>query len=333
MKVCVVGAGYWGPNLIRNFLFHDAISEVFVCDIDREKLDQIQRKFPMLHTEPEYAAILDNPEIEVVAIATPVSSHYTLAKQALLSGKHVLVEKPMTTTSAQAQELIDIAKAKALVLMVDHTFIYTAAVEKMHEIVSSGEIGTVTYFDSTRINLGLFQHDSNVVWDLAPHDLSIMLHLIPYRPVAVLASGIDHLGNGYEDIAYLTLFFAENLIAHIHLSWISPVKVRKTMIGGSKKMVIYDDMLTDEKLKVYDKGIEISTKAEIAHAQVQYRIGDLCSPMLENQEALQVEIDHLIRCIREGEMPRTGGEYGLWVVKILEAAEKSIKTASKVDLS
>jgi len=330
MKVCVVGAGYWGPNLIRNFLFHDAISEVFVCDIDREKLDQIQRKFPMLHTEPEYAAILDNPEIEVVAIATPVSSHYTLAKQALLSGKHVLVEKPMTTTSAQAQELIDIAKAKALVLMVDHTFIYTAAVEKMHEIVSSGEIGTVTYFDSTRINLGLFQHDSNVVWDLAPHDLSIMLHLIPYRPVAVLASGIDHLGNGYEDIAYLTLFFAENLIAHIHLSWISPVKVRKTMIGGSKKMVIYDDMLTDEKLKVYDKGIEISTKAEIAHAQVQYRIGDLCSPMLENQEALQVEIDHLIRCIREGETPRTGGEYGLWVVKILEAAEKSIKTASKV---
>jgi len=330
MKVCVVGAGYWGPNLIRNFLFHDAISEVFVCDIDREKLAQIQRKFPMLHTEPEYAAILDNPEIEVVAIATPVSSHYTLAKQALLSGKHVLVEKPMTTTSAQAQELIDIAKARALVLMVDHTFIYTAAVKKMHEIVSSGEIGTVTYFDSTRINLGLFQHDSNVVWDLAPHDLSIMLHLIPYRPVAVLASGIDHLGNGYEDIAYLTLFFAENLIAHIHLSWISPVKVRKTMIGGSKKMVIYDDMLTDEKLKVYDKGIEVSTKAEIAHAQVQYRIGDLCSPMLENQEALQVEIDHLIRCIREGETPRTGGEYGLWVVKILEAAEKSIKTASKM---
>jgi predicted dehydrogenase len=330
MEVCVVGAGYWGPNLARNFLIQDAVSRVHICDLERERLVAIQKTFPMMEIEQDYEKILKNIDISIVAIATPVSSHFSLAKQALLAGKHVLVEKPMTSTSAQAQELMDIAREKDLVLMVDHTFIYTSAVEKMKELVEDGTIGEISYFDSTRINLGLFQHDVNVVWDLAPHDLSIMLHLMKERPTAVLATGIDHLNNGLEDIAYITLFFAENTMAHFHLSWMSPVKVRKTIVGGTQKMMVYDDMEPDEKIKVYAKGIDITTQEEINHAQVQYRIGDVHIPVLENKEALYNEMSHFIDCVQNGTAPRTGAEYGLWVVRVLEAAEQSIKENKKV---
>jgi len=332
MEVCVVGAGYWGPNLARNFLIQDAVNKVHVCDLDRGRLEAIRKKFPMMETTQEYHEILNNINITAVAIATPVSSHFNLAKQALLAGKHVLVEKPMTATSAQARELMEIAKDKGLVLMVDHTFIYTSAVEKMKALVDDGTIGEITYFDSTRINLGLFQHDVNVVWDLAPHDLSIMLHLMKARPTAVLATGIDHLDNGLEDIAYITLFFEENTMAHFHLSWMSPVKVRKTIVGGTRKMMVYDDMEPDEKVKVYAKGIDITTKEEIDHALVQYRIGDVHIPVLENKEALYNEMSHFIDCIQNGTAPRTGAEYGLWVVRVLEAAERSIKENRKVSL-
>ncbi len=330
MEVCVVGAGYWGPNVARNFLIQDTVSKVHICDLELSRLKAIQKKFPMMEIEQDYTKILENINITVVAIATPVSSHFTLAKQALLAGKHVLVEKPMTATSAQAQELMDIAREKELVLMVDHTFIYTSAVEKMKELVEDGTIGEISYFDSTRINLGLFQHDVNVVWDLAPHDLSIMLHLMKERPVAVLATGIDHLDNGLEDIAYITLFFEENTMAHFHLSWMSPVKVRKTIVGGTRKMMVYDDMEPDEKIKVYAKGIDITTKEEIDHAQVQYRIGDVHIPVLENKEALYNEMSHFIDCVQNGTEPRTGAEYGLWVVRVLEAAERSIKENQKI---
>jgi len=332
MQVCVVGAGYWGPNLARNLLIQEEVERVFVCDIDESRLEKIKKLFPMIETETDFSKILQNREIEAVAIATPVSSHYTLAKQALEADKHLLVEKPMTSSSAEAIELISIAKERDLILMVDHTFIYTSAVAKMKELVDSGIVGDISYFDSTRINLGLFQHDVNVVWDLAPHDLSIMLHLMRERPVAVLATGIDHLGSGLEDIAYITLFFEENCMAHFHLSWMSPVKVRKTILGGTKKMIVYDDMEPDEKIKVYDKGIDIKTQEEINHAQVQYRIGDVHIPVVENSEALYSEMKHFIECIRSGTKPKTDGEYGLWVVKILEAAERSIKENRKIDL-
>lgn len=332
MQICVVGVGYWGPNLVRNFLRQRSVEQVFVCDLDTDKLNNIQNIFPMLKIETDYANILQNDDIDAVAIATPVSSHYILAKQALESGKHVLLEKPMTSSSAEAKELISIAREKNLTLMVDHTFIYTSAVEKMKELVDDGVIGDVIYFDSTRINLGLFQHDLNVVWDLAPHDLSIMLHLMKERPVAVQATGIDHLQNGLEDIAYITLFFEENTIAHFHLSWVSPVKVRKTIVGGSKKMIVYDDMEPDEKVKVYEKGINITTKEDIDQASVQYRIGDVNIPVLENKEALYSEMSHFVECIQTGVEPRTTGESGLWVVKVLEAAEKSIKDGQKVFL-
>ena len=332
MEVCVVGAGYWGPNLARNFLIQDTVTKVHVCDLAMDRLTAIQKTFPMMEIEQDYKKILKNIDITIVAIATPVSSHFSLAKQALLAGKHVLVEKPMTATSAQAQELMDIAQEKGLVLMVDHTFIYTSAVEKMKELVDDGTIGDISYFDSTRINLGLFQHDVNVVWDLAPHDLSIMLHLMKERPIAVLATGIDHLDNGLEDIAYITLFFEENTMAHFHLSWMSPVKVRKTIVGGTRKMLVYDDMEPDEKIKVYAKGIDITTKEEIEHAQVQYRIGDVHVPVLENKEALYNEMNHFIDCVQNGTTPRTGAEYGLWVVRVLEAAEQSIKENKKVFL-
>lgn len=332
MQICVVGVGYWGPNLVRNFLRQRSVEQVFVCDLDTDKLNNIQNIFPMLKIETDYANILQNDDIDAVAIATPVSSHYILAKQALESGKHVLLEKPMTSSSAEAKELISTAREKNLTLMVDHTFIYTSAVEKMKELVDDGVIGDVIYFDSTRINLGLFQHDLNVVWDLAPHDLSIMLHLMKERAIAVQATGIDHLQNGLEDIAYITLFFEENTIAHFHLSWVSPVKVRKTIVGGSKKMIVYDDMEPDEKVKVYEKGINITTKEDIDQASVQYRIGDVNIPVLENKEALYSEMSHFVECIQTGAEPRTTGESGLWVVKVLEAAEKSIKDGQKVFL-
>jgi predicted dehydrogenase len=332
MNVCVVGAGYWGPNLVRNFLSQKEIEKVYVCDLDENRLKQIQQKFPMIEIESDYSKILKNKDIEAVAIATPVSSHYILAKQALENKKHTLVEKPMTSSSKESQELLDIATKNNLILMVDHTFIYTSAVAKMKELVDNGTIGDITYFDSTRINLGLFQHDVNVVWDLASHDLSIMLHLMKERPITVLASGIDHLKNGLEDIAYITLFFEENTIAHFHLSWMSPVKIRKTIVGGTKKMVVYDDMESDEKIKIYDKGINVTTKEELDNIKVQYRIGDIQVPVLENKEALSSEMAHFIDCIKTRKKPRTSGEYGLWVVKVLEAAEKSIKENRKIDL-
>ncbi len=332
MQICVVGVGYWGPNLVRNFLFQDVVGSVYVCDTDQKRLSAIQKTFPMVKVEQQYERILENKEIDAIVVATPVSTHYMLAKKALLHGKHLLLEKPMTSNAVEAEELIEIAKERGLTLMVDHTFIYTSAVEKIKEIVSSGTMGEITYFDSTRINLGLFQHDTNVAWDLAPHDLSIMLHLIPYRPIAVMATGIDHLQNGLEDMVYMTLFFKENMIAHFSLSWVSPVKVRRTMIGCTKKMIVYDDMLNDEKIKVYDKGIDVGSKEQMEHALIQYRIGDAYSPALENREALSVEAAHFISCIQEGGTPITSGEHGLWVVKILEAVEQSIAECRKVYL-
>ncbi|MCO4782546.1 MAG: Gfo/Idh/MocA family oxidoreductase [Candidatus Cloacimonetes bacterium] len=332
MNVCIIGVGYWGPNLVRNFLSCSLVDLVYCYDKDSEKLNSIKQKFPSVVLINSWDELLDDKSITAVAIATPVSTHYDLAKQCLLADKHVLLEKPMAHSYQEAIELTELAKSKQLILLIDHIFIYTSAVQKMKELVNSGEIGEINYFDSTRINLGLFQHDVNVIWDLAPHDLSIMLYLMDKHPVAVFATGVDHLNNGLEDIAYLTLYFEDKTIAHFHLSWISPVKVRKMIVGGSKKMIVYDDMMSDEKIKIYDKGFDVLDEEVKNECLVQYRIGDIHVPTLLNSEALTIEVNHFIDCCVNGSQPMTCGAQGALVVKILEAAQESIKVNQKVSL-
>jgi predicted dehydrogenase len=260
MKVAVIGLGYWGPNLVRNFLGTDGIDGVIGCDKDAQRLANIKRRFPETELSDNYTDILRRDDVEIVAIATPVSSHFSLAKAALEAGKHCWVEKPFTATVAEAETLINLAAKKGLKIMVDHTFIYTGAVRKIKDLIDKGVLGDLYYFDSVRINLGLFQHDVNVVWDLAPHDLSIMDYLIDKRPVSVSAVGSCHIGNRLENIAYLTVNFDNDVIAHFHVNWLAPVKIRTVMIGGTKSMILYDDMENSEKVKVYDKGVEVKTK-------------------------------------------------------------------------
>lgn len=329
MKIAVVGLGYWGPNLVRNFLGINAVSGVIGCDKDPVRLEKIKVRFPEIETTLDYNAILKREDIEAVAVVTSVSSHYAIAKAALEAGKHCFIEKPMTATVAQAEDLINLAEKKGLKIMVDHTFIYTGAVKKMKEIIDQGRLGDIYYFDSVRVNLGLFQHDVNVIWDLAPHDISIMDFLLQKKPTSVSAVGSCHVGNGLEDIAYLTVNFDNNLIAHFHVNWIAPVKVRTTLIGGAKSMIVYDDMENSEKVKVYDKGIEVKTQEGVYETLVQYRTGDMYAPKLEQTEALTLEANHFIDCIQNDKSPLTDGISGLNVVRILEASEKSIKQNGK----
>ena len=276
------------------------------------------------------SAILDDPEIDAVVIATPVSTHYELAKRALEQGKHVLVEKPITRTSAEAEELIELAAARDLVLMVDHTFIYTGAVRKMKELIETGELGELYYFDSVRVNLGVFQHDADVLWDLAPHDLSILTHLIPKPPNYVSAVGVDHIGTGYADMAYLTVYFENSFLAHVHVNWLSPVKVRQILIGGDRRMLVYDDTEPSEKVRVYDSGIKVTTQEGIYARLVDYRTGDMWAPKLELREALSTECAHFVDCVRLKKMPVSGGAAGLLVVRMLEAASKSLASRGEL---
>lgn len=325
MKVAVIGAGYWGPNLIRNFLALDDVETVIACDIDDARLAKMRKLFHGIETSTDHDEIIGSPDIDIVVIATPVSTHHEIAKKALLAGKNCFIEKPMTAGAAEAQELIEIAERKGLKLFVDHTFIYTGAVRKMKEIITSGRLGEIYYFDSVRINLGLFQHDVNVIWDLAPHDLSIMDYLLGQKPLSVSAIGTCHVGNGLEDIAYLTLEFENNLIAHFHVNWLAPVKIRRTLIGGTKSMIVYDDTEASEKVKVYDKGIDVTTREGVYDTLVQYRTGDMLSPKLDQEEALAVGIRHFVDCILNDRKPLTDGHAGLNVVRILEASAISIK--------
>lgn len=330
MKAAVIGVGYWGPNLIRNFLAHDEIDRVIACDRDKARLAKMARIFPGIQTALNYEEVVIRPDVDIVVIATPVSSHYPIAKLAIGSGKHCFIEKPITASVAEAEELIALADEKGVTLFVDHTFIYTGAVKKMKEIVESGRIGDIYYFDSVRVNLGLFQHDVNVIWDLAPHDLSIMDYLLDAKPVAVSAIGSCHVGNGLEDIAYLTLTFDNELIAHFHVNWLAPVKIRKTLIGGKKSMIVYDDTEASEKIKIYDKGIDVTTREGVYNTLVQYRTGDMISPKLDQQEALAVGTRHFLDCILDGSRPMTDGQAGMNVVRILEASEVSIKNQGKL---
>lgn len=328
MKVGVLGLGYWGPNLIRNFLAQSEIDEVIGCDVKEDRLNLIKSRFPAATVTNDYNDMLS--KVDAVAIATPVDTHYKFAKQALEAGKHIWVEKPFTATSTEAQELIEIAEANNLRIFVDHTFLYTGAVQKIKELVDTGELGEIKYFDSVRINLGLFQHDVNVIWDLAPHDLSIMYHVMgEHNVIGVSANGVANYYD-HENIAQLSLYFDNNTFANFHVNWTSPVKLRKMIVGGDKKMLVFDDMENFEKIKVYDSGIEMDTTESIHEALVQYRIGDMHSPKVVQTEALALGAKEFIAAINEKRTPLTSGYDGLKVVKILEASEKSIKNRGQL---
>ncbi|HEY2867446.1 MAG TPA: Gfo/Idh/MocA family oxidoreductase [Pyrinomonadaceae bacterium] len=330
MKVAVIGAGYWGPNLIRNFAALDGVDGVIACDRDADRLVKMRKLFPGIETCSDEGDAIANPQVAAVAIATPVSTHFDIARRSIEAGKHCFIEKPMTASVAEGEKLIELAAKKQVTLFVDHTFVYTGAVCKMKEIVESGRLGDIYYFDSVRINLGLFQHDVNVIWDLAPHDLSIMDFLLTEKPVAVSATGSCHIGNELEDIAYLTLEFSNNLIAHFHVNWLAPMKIRKTLIGGTRSMIIYDDTETSEKVKIYDKGIDVTSREGVYNTLVQYRTGDMLSPKLDQKEALAVATRHFLDCVLNNKTPITDGQAGLNVVRVLEASAVSVKNRGRL---
>lgn len=329
MKIGVLGVGYWGPNLIRNFLINKNVKSVTACDLNDARTVFVKQKFPEIKVTNDYDSFMKGKEFDIIAISTPVDTHYRVAKQALEMGSHIWVEKPFTSNSNQAIELIELAEKKGLKIFIDHTFIYTGAVRKIKETVDKGELGDIIYFDSVRINLGLFQSDINVIWDLAPHDFSIMNYVIDKKIVAVSANGIANF-YGHENIAHISVYFEDNCFAHFHLNWTSPVKIRRTIIGGTKKMLVFDDMENFEKIKIYDSGVELTEKQGIYEALVQYRIGDMYSPKVVQTEALSIAVNEFISALNENRKPLTDGIDGLNVVKILEAADISIKQKGKL---
>jgi predicted dehydrogenase len=329
--VGIAGYGYWGPNLVRNFSEALETQVIGVTDLRPERLALVQNRNPGVQVSSDYQILLANPKIDAIAICTPVSSHFDLAMRALSAGKHVLVEKPLASSSAQVLTLIEEAERRRLVLMVDHTFVYTGAVRKMADLIRSGQMGDLFYYDSVRINLGLFQHDVDVIWDLAVHDFSIMQHLLPGWPVAVAATGMKHIAGNMENIAYITAFFESSLIAHINVNWLSPVKVRRTLIGGSKQMVVYDDVEGSEKLKIYDRGVTVSGSSEDLYKMlIAYRSGDMHAPQLDPTEALNFEVRHFAQCISKGTRPITDGYAALQVVQALEAATLSMRERGRL---
>jgi predicted dehydrogenase len=330
INVGVIGYGYWGPNLVRNFAEAPSSQVVAVSDLNAERLALVRSRYPAIETTTDYRDLLTDGNLDAIAIATPVSSHYELAMHALQAGKHVLVEKPLVATSEEAARLVDEADRCQRVLMVDHTFVYTGAVRKMQELVASAELGEIYYYDSVRVNLGLFQHDVNVIWDLAVHDLSIMEYVLPARPCAVSATGVSHVPGQPANIAYLTLFFDSSLIAHIHVNWLAPVKVRRTLLGGSQKMIVYDDLEPSEKIKVYNKGITFNGGTERRYQMlIGYRTGDMWAPHLDITEALRTEVLHFTDCLDNGKSPITDGVAGMRVVNVLEAATQSMEAMGR----
>ncbi|MGC2331967.1 MAG: Gfo/Idh/MocA family oxidoreductase [Candidatus Acidiferrales bacterium] len=324
IKVGVIGYGYWGPNIVRNLHGLDSTRAEMVCDKSASALARVRKAYPSMCAVSDPAEILRSPNIDAVAVITPVWTHYELAKMALENGKHVFIEKPFTSSAAQAEELIELAARKKLTIMVDHTFLFTGAVRKIRELTESGALGDLYYYDSLRVNLGLFQHDVSVIWDLAPHDLAIMDHIIKGEPEAIVATGERHL-NGVEDVAFMTIYFPRNVIAHINVNWLSPVKIRTTLIGGQKKMLVWNDLVADEKVRVYDKGVQIASGEGIRDLLVSYRTGDMWAPQVEQLEALHVELSYFADCIMSGKTPFNDGQAGLRVVRMLEAADASIQ--------
>jgi predicted dehydrogenase len=324
----VVGYGYWGPNVVINFSSIDGCQVVAICDNNPGMLQRARQGYPTLRMSSDPSEIVAAPDIDAIAVVTPVWTHFELAKKALENGKHVFVEKPFTSTAAQAEELIELAERKNLKIMVDHTFLYTGAVKKIRQLIDDGTLGGLYYYDSTRVNLGLFQHDVNVIWDLAPHDLSIMDYLIGSKPDALVATGQRHL-NGCEDIAFITVFFPSNVIAHINVNWLSPVKVRTTLLSGERKMLVWNDLEADEKIKIYDKGVQVKNGDGVYDLLVSYRSGDMWAPRVEQVEALKIEAACFIDCILNNKTPINDGAAGLRVVKMLEAADRSVRERGK----
>jgi len=329
ITVGVVGYGYWGPNFVRNFTEIDNVELRYICDLRLDHLDRHRNRYPTLRLTQDYSELLADKSLDAITIATPVDSHFSLAKQALLAGKHVLLSKPMCRNSAQCEELIAIADERKLVLMVDHTFVYHGAVRLMKQLITDGEVGDLLYLSSVRVNLGIFQQDVNVLWDLGAHDFSILDYLVGRTPKSMHAVGKSHTTTDLEDIAFVTLEFDDNFIANFHVSWLSPVKIRQMIIGGTRKMLMFDDHRPIEKVCIYDKGIEMSkppqTERERYRALVQYRNGDMRAPAYENHEALKTEALHFIECITTGSTPLSDGRSGMRVVKLLELADAALK--------
>jgi predicted dehydrogenase len=331
IRIGIVGYGYWGPNLVRVFSEAPGCRVVAVSDLRPEQLTRAQARYPSVRVTLDADDLLTDPALDAIVIATPVSTHFDLARRALDEGKHVLVEKPLTATVAQAEELVAKAERHGLRLMVDHTFVYTGAVRKIKELVQNGSLGKIYYYDSVRVNLGLFQHDVNVLWDLAVHDLAIMDHVLADRPVSVSVTGMAHVAGQPENIAYVTCFFATNLIAHFHVNWLAPVKIRRTLIGGDRRMIVYDDLEADEKIRVYDKGVVVSNSTEAVYRlMVGYRAGDMAAPALDRSEALHIEALDFVDSIRTGRPPLTDGASGLRVVRLLDAAARSLAEGGRI---
>lgn len=331
VRVAVVGYGYWGPNLARNFVQADGADLVTVCDWQVDRLSAARLAYPWIQVTADYADVVADSAIDVVAIATPAATHYELAMFALRAGKHVLVEKPMALSGADAQNMAEEAERHERVLMVDHTFVYTSAVRKLRELVIDGSLGKLYCYDSVRVNLGLFQHDVNVLWDLAVHDVAIMDYVLGVQPIGVSAVGIAHITGQHEDLVYLTLFFEGGLLGHVHVSWLSPVKLRRTFLCGSQRMVLYDDLELSDPIKVYDRGVVVGSCDKNRHESlVHYRLGDMWAPRLDRTEALRSEIEHLLACIEDGEEPVSGPDAGARVVLVLEAAAQSMEKQGKL---
>lgn len=324
VKFGVIGYGYWGPNVVRNIDHLEGADVVAVCDKSAVAQKRVSKLYPQVDITADPTELVTSPYIDAIAVVTPVWTHYELAKAALQNGKHIFVEKPFTSNVAQAEELIELAASKNLKIMVDHTFLFTGAVKKIKQLLDDDALGKLLYYDSTRVNLGLFQHDVNVIWDLAPHDLSIMNYLIQQEPEAIVATGQTHL-NGHEDVAFMTVYFPDKIIAHLNVNWLSPVKVRTTLIGGEKKMVVWNDLEADEKIKIYDKGVNVTNQEGVYNLLVNYRSGDMWAPKIEQGEALNRELSYFVDCIRNDKSPMNDGIAGLRVVRMLEAANDSLR--------
>jgi len=331
IKFGVIGYGYWGPNLVRNFMNAPGATVLMVCDKREERLKLVREQYSEVEVVTDHQLLIQHPQIDAVIIATPVSLHFDLAMAALKAGKHVFIEKPMTETTVQARQLIEEAERRHRVLMVDHTFIYTGAIKKIRELLDADELGDIYYYDSVRINLGLFQHDVNVIWDLAVHDVAIMDYILPFKPVAVAAHGLSHVPHQPENIAYLTIYFDQRIIAHIHVNWLAPIKIRHSILGASKKMVVYDDLDKNAPVKVYDKGLSRPpTESDLHEILLRYRFGDMWAPHIDGTEPLRLIAQHFSDCIRNQTRPKTDGIVGLRTVNILETATRSMHQESKI---
>jgi predicted dehydrogenase len=326
LRMGVIGYGYWGPNLVRNFAESSQTEMAMVADLDPARLALVRKRFPMVRTTSTIADLIADPAVDAIAVATPVRTHFDIGMQVLKAGKHLWLEKPMTETADEAMRLADEAERRGLVCYVDHTFVYTGAVRKMGELVHSGSLGKLYYYDSTRINLGLFQRDVNVIADLAVHDFAILDFLMREQPVAVSGSGVNHFPGTPENLGYLTLFYASGVLAHINVSWLSPVKVRQVLLSGSEKMIVYDDLLPSEKVKVYDSGVSFTEDPDrIRDLRVGYRTGDMWAPRLQDTEALTVAVGHFAECVASAQTPLTDGRLGVRIIQLIEASNRSIR--------